>query len=152
MRSTAALTLALLPGLALAYPGATAVSLGSNPVFSHGGNMGVEAESTTVFTAPADQVQVITDVSLGITQTSRSCELSVTVRLKNDLDEVLAEFAIGMPDLYNHPGNTQGYHFVSGLAVNPGQSLVIETERSYRECDASSYRLRYTLAGYRAQP
>jgi hypothetical protein len=106
----------------------------------------------TVFTAPADQIMVITDISLGITQTSRSCELSLMVRIKTDTGAVLGEYGIGMPDLYNHPGNAQGYSFQSGLPVQPTQALVIETESAYRECDTSTYRLRYTLSGYSAQP
>jgi len=146
----------LIPIVALAtpagaYPGGTSVSLGTNPVFAHGGNLGIAA-NTTVFTAPADQIKIVTDITLGLTQTSRSCELSLTVRLKTDEDVVLAEFGVGMPDLYNHPGSAQGYHFQSGLPLAAGQSLIVETETAYQECSSSYYRLRYTISGYSAQP
>jgi hypothetical protein len=140
------------PSVALAYPGATAVSLGTNPVFSHGGNMGIETETTTVFLAPSDQIMVITDIALGMTQTSRSCEVMVAVQFLNDADEVLGEFAIGMADLYNHPGTAQGYHFNSGIPIQPGDSLRLKTTRTYRECGAETYQLRYTISGYKAQP
>ncbi len=135
----------LILGLCLpawSYPGGSAVSLGSNPLFAHGGSVGVNTD-VTVFTAPADQIMVITDIS---------CELSLMVRIKTDTGAVLGEYGIGMPDLYNHPGNAQGYSFQSGLPVQPTQALVIETESAYRECDTSTYRLRYTLSGYSAQP
>ncbi len=146
--------LILFLGLGLpawSYPSGPAVSLGSNPVFAHGGNVGLDS-NVTIFTAPSDQIMVITDVSLGITQTARSCEASLMVRLKTDTELVLAEFGVGMPDLYNHPGNTQGYSFQSGLPVQPGQALIIQTETAYRECSSAYYQVRYTVSGYRAQP
>ena len=148
------LTLLLFFGscTALAYPGTPAVSLGTNPIFSYGGNMGIETETTTVFLAPVDQIMVITDIALGMTQTSRSCEVMVAVQLLNGADDVLAEFAIGMADLYNHPGNAQGYHFNSGIPVQPTDTLRLKTTRTYRECSAETYQLRYTIAGYKAQP
>ncbi len=151
MRLFSVLPFVCWSGLASAYPGGTAVSLGSNPLFSHGGNMG-PTDSSTVFSAPSDQIMVITDVTLGLTQAARNCEMSLSVTLKTSTEDVLAEFAIGMPDLNNHPGTAQGYHFVSGIPILPGQSLVIETTEKYAECSSSIYRLRYTLAGYSAQP
>lgn len=152
MRSLLTALLFFGTSTARAYPGTSAVSLGTNPVFSYGGNMGIETETTTVFLAPVDQIMVITDIALGMTQTSRSCEVMVAVQLMNDADEVLAEFAIGMADLYNHPGNAQGYHFNSGIPIHPADTLRVKTTRTYQECSSDTYRLRYTVSGYKAQP
>ena len=46
---------------AVGYPAGAAVSLGANPLWSHGGMS--NASSAVIFTAPADKDMVLTDLS-----------------------------------------------------------------------------------------
>ncbi len=121
---------------AVGYPAGPAISLGSNPVWSTGGNMG--AGDHIVATATSGDL-IITDIHL-------TTRLGNVVLVKFQLTDgtVLAEF--NGDDIRQFGGMI--HTFASGLRVPNGESLTINWGGYYGASDQYNY----TLSGYYAQP
>jgi hypothetical protein len=120
---------------AVGYPAGAAVSLGTNPVWSIGGDMG--SGTHTVVAADGGDL-IITDISLTSTISSwwgMNVQLSDGTSLANFSGENLP---------------TQSLHrtFLSGLRIPQGQSLNLNWDAAY----GANVEYRYTLSGYYAQP
>lgn len=136
----AALSYVFSSATAIGYPASPAVSIGSNPVWSKGGE--VDGVTISVMDAPSDQDVVITDVVLSFS--NNNC--SSRVEIRTDTGETLAFFRLRQTDEYyrtSEPTSIQ-HSFNSGLPVPAGQTLVLQ---EYGGCDVA-----YTLSGYYAQP
>ncbi len=142
-------TLALGLGFSLAssqaigYP-AGSVSMGTNPVLSAGGV--ISSTTDDLFTAPADQDVVVTDVWL--TTNSRSCsadiQLTTTGGATVSTLKVFSYFYEGTYEATNtHPGSIQ-HSFGSGLPLPAGETL--------RITESGGCSVAYTVSGYYAQP
>jgi hypothetical protein len=129
---------------AVGYPAGSATSLGSNPVIAVGGT--VSSSTAELFTAPADQDVVVTDVWL--TMANRSCSSVVdfvtsagatvsTVKLFSYFYEGTYEAT------HSQPGSVQ-HSFGSGLPLPAGQSLEI--------IESGGCAVAYTVSAYYAQP
>ena len=126
---------------AAAFPQGPSVSYGSNPVLSVGGS--VSSAGTTLFTAPSDQMIVISDLLL--TMNHYSC--SSTISLVTSSGETLA--TVDLHSFYesvNHYSRTNSqptsiqHSFRSGLPISPGDSIEIVESGG---CDVA-----YTVSGY----
>jgi hypothetical protein len=136
----AALSYVFSSATAIGYPASSAVSTGSNPVWSKGGE--VDGVTISVMDAPSDQDVVITDVVLSFSNSN--CYSRVEIR--TDTGDILAFFRLRQTDEYyrtSEPTSIQ-HSFNSGLPVPAGQTLVLQ---EYGGCDVA-----YTLSGYYAQP
>jgi hypothetical protein len=129
---------------AQALPQTQNISLGSNPLFTLGGT--ISNTTTTLFTAPNDQMMVITDIIL--TMNSNSC--GSTLELTNSNATTLSMFKLHS---YNHLGGYRAaqsqvssiqHAFNSGISVNPNDSLDIS--------ESGSCNVAYTISGYYAHP
>jgi hypothetical protein len=146
----ASLGAALTASDAVGYPAGTAVSMGSNPVFSGGGSVD-RSDSAIVLSASADQDMVITDVSLGMFSTDYYCKQVMAVRLLLEDGTVLAQYPV-MMDIYRHGGTfNQTVNMTSGIRLPAGQALWLSTEAGADE-SCGGARVDYTLSGYYAQP
>ena len=120
---------------AIGYPAGGTVSLGSNPVWSIGGDMG--SGSHTVVTA-ADGDLIITHISV-------SSNMGAWWRMKLQLSDGTGLAYFSGEDSHTRPLNRT---LSSGLRVPQGDSLGLNWEANYG--GHSEYR--YTLSGYYAQP
>ena len=120
---------------AIGYPAGASVSLGTNPLWSVGGDM--DSGSHTVVTAE-DGDLVITDISL-------SSNLGGYWHMKLQLSG-----GTGLANFSGEDSHTRPLHrtFSSGLRIPQGQSLTLNWEGAY----GSHPEYRYTLSGYYAQP
>ena len=151
-------TLALGLGLSLAssraigYPAGAVVSMGTNPLFATGGEL--DGGTTTVFTAPAGQTAVITDVIISGNDEDPGCAGHNKITLKSGSD-VVSEFVVGLLK--------EGYSFSlyepivqldlqSGIPLVPGSSLTIDNDAIYNGYCLGSMEVHYTISGYYAQP
>ncbi len=147
------ITMALQARDAVGYPGGTAVSMGSNPVVSVGGEI-TGSSSVSAMTSPTDQALIITDVVLVASDQSSSCRAHTTVYMRAGTEEI-ARFAVGTTyDTRNYSNwapliDTQ---FSSGLRVPPDTELFISTGEDYSGGCSGSLEVVYTLSGYYAQP
>ncbi len=128
---------------AIGYPAGAAVSYGSNPVWSVGGQID-SSGTTVVFTAPPEQDAVITDVY--VTPTCANCSPRVTIDTATDR---LASYRYWQfkdggsnADSVVSP-HTIKQQFQSGVRVPAGEEVSITL---------SSHSVDYTLSGYYAQP
>ncbi len=137
---------------AVGYPAGAAVSLGSNPVVSTGGQLTGSA-STTAMTA-VDSNIVITSVVLSAFDTWSGCGGNSSVILRTETG-VLGRFVVGLPKTNN--GFTRYdpvvmAHFPSGLLVKSGETLTIESiQNDYSSCQDNRMEIEYTVSGYSAQ-
>ena len=136
---------------AIGYPAGPVVSLGTNPVWSTGGDAVGEV---SVLTAPAGQRVVVGDVVLSASGSGpysgsgtryHTCVSVVTASAGG---ETVAKFRLvsvgGVAD-YNSVQPTVITHaFSNGLPVDEGDSLLLNHSGN---CDVA-----YTLSGYYAQP
>ena len=120
---------------AVGYPAATAVSMGTNPVWSRGGS--VDSSSVSRINAPADQDMVVTDLLLS---TPYHVEW-VTLTLEDGTN-------VGRAVLHGHDSDRNAlvfsHQFSSGIRIPAGTYLQID--------DTMNHGLEYTLSGYYAQP
>jgi len=116
---------------AIGYPAGSAVSLGSNPVWSMGGT----PDSTESLTAPADQDMIITDVHFSNTD---GHWLRMEMYL---MGTPVAGFTS------DDTSDRQAVALRSGIRVPAGQELTINFEAYYGLGST-----RYTVSGYYAQP
>ncbi len=137
---------------AIGYPAGSVVSYGSNPVVAIGGTI-TDVGSSTLFTAPADQSIVITDVALGLSiSDSYVCYGRYRVELRTGGGDVLGVYAIGGSEATRHPSESTNISYSSGLPVPPGESLEIQVSEVLRNCSGSASTTTYSLSGYYAQP
>ena len=128
-----------------AYPQGPSVSLGSNPIFSMGGD-----SSGTLLTVPSDQSIVVSDVVLGASGTNNYTHACTgIVNILNNSGTILASFRLSSDTspYYSSQSNMAGqlsHQFGSGILVQPNDSLMIDISG---DCTVS-----YTISGYYVQP
>lgn len=128
-----------------AYPQGPSVSLGSNPIFSMGGD-----SSGTLLTVPSDQSIVISDVVLGASGSgSNRNACTGVVNILNSSNTILASFRLSSDTspYYSSQSNIAGqlsHQFGSGILVQPNDSLSIDI--------SGNCTINYTISGYYAQP
>ena len=131
---------------AIGYPAGAAVSLGTNPVWSVGGNPG-STDTITALTAPSDQAAIVTDVAITAIGYNGSYSCTSTISLLDPDGTSHASYRVasntGPYSQAITPSNIV-QSFSSGVAVAPGDTLRISVSGT---CTVS-----YTLSGYYAQP
>jgi hypothetical protein len=120
---------------AVGYPAGAAVSMGTNPVWSTGGDMGPGSHAAV--TATGGDL-VITDVSLSSNRGGWW-----RMRLLRADGTSIANFS--GEDSHSRPLNRT---FSSGLRVQEGESLTVNWEGAH----GNDENYRYTLSGYYARP
>lgn len=147
-------TLTVHATAAHSYPAGSAVSAAVNPVVSVGGYLD-GSTSIDLFAAPADQVLIITDVTLSLANAGPSCGGAMDVSFTTG-GTTIAAYGLGHPreGVSNSkllPLIVQSFR--SGLPVAPGQTLSINSTQLWQGyCSADKLRVYYTLSGYHAQP
>ena len=140
---------------AIGYPAGAAVSLGSNPVVSKGGQM-EGSDSATALTVPGDSSLVLTSVLLSAFDSYAGCMGNSSVVISDGTDD-LARFVVGL----GRPGHSSfsNYepvlvaNFPSGIQVPAGATLTLTSTQNYQSsCEASTLKIEYTVSGYYAQP
>ena len=121
---------------AVGYPSGAAVSVGTNPLWTYGGE--TSGFSTTVFTAPADQDMVLTDLSL-----STDYDYDIAPRLTLDDGTELGYWVINGSRAASHTSGAVNFAMTSGIRIPQGQSLVFYP---------SGATVRYSFSGYYARP
>jgi len=148
----ALVTWSISPHDAAGYPATSAISTGSNPVLAHGGRLSYSGDEQTVFTAPADQDIVVTDVVLSGANTTYDCRGQSRVTLTTPSGGTLASFAVDQrAQVYTQTGIITA-HYGSGLPVSAGESLTIHTDSGFASCPTSYHYVDYSISGYLAQP
>ena len=154
-----ALASSLCLGQANAYPTGGAVSFGANPVVSTGGTA-YSGSPVLLFTAPADQDLVLTDVVL-TSFSQASCKRSHHTTLKLDSGDTVASFETNSSfakqyyDYVSSSGLSVQQTFSAGLVVSAGSTLTIEVTQTnqFGTCSSdTSYGVRYTISGYHTRP
>jgi hypothetical protein len=144
-----------LGGEAGAYPAGAAVSRGANPVGAWAGYV-ERSGSTTVFTAPADQDFVVTDVILIPEFTSLGCRAIARVELTLSTGERVGRYTLGWTasvngDQFSIPSHV-AVQYSSGIPVLAGTSLtMLVTDLETYAC-LPTWGVNYNLSGYHAQP
>jgi hypothetical protein len=99
---------------------------------------------------------VVTDLGLGFGGTSRTCDAELTVTLTDSSGANLADYILVRPEFgysyASHSGQITTVQMNSGIPLSPGQTLRMQTTFLNRDCSSSVHQLRYTFAGYYAQP
>jgi hypothetical protein len=136
---------------AVGYPAGAAVSMGTNPVFSVGGQLS-GGDSETLSIGADDQAAVITDVILTATDRYTSCRARSRVILE-DSTSTLASFGVG-----HNSNSSSGLDSVlaslqSGVRIEPGIAVTITSVELHEySCHGSNMEVEYTVSGYYAQP
>ena len=139
---------------AVGYPAGT-VSLGSNPIFSSGGNLnGTDSINLSALVSPGSAL-VITDVILSVSDEYSSCFGNSRVTIREG-STTLASFAVGVS---NDDRNRGMYNpnlvstLRSGILISPGVAPTVAVESlSEGSCEDGSMGVEYTVSGYYAQP
>ena len=121
---------------AIGYPAGAAVSLGTNPVWSAGGEFSSTAY-TEFITAPSDREVVITDFLLSVEHGQ-----SELLFLRLASGEVVGKLLISGAS--HNGGGPVSHTMTSGVRVPAGEELQIKTHWGNT--------IHYTLSGYYAQP
>ena len=130
------------------YPNANAeigpaVSAGSNPLVSVTGST-----SGTLFTAPGDQMIVISDLILTVSGSNgyQPCTASVAItsQASGDIATFLMTADTSSNEGSSHSGSTIAHSFAGGLPVPPSDQISISISGN---CSVN-----YVVAGYHAQP
>lgn len=152
-----ALGLAMSTGTAIGYPAGPSVSSGSNPIVSSGGLV-YAGESTTVFTAPADQDVIVTDVLLS-SNSSGQCLRAHQSTLTLSSGTVVGKFDTSSSwikqyyDWDSSAGLSVNHTYGSGLRVPAGESLSLSaTQTSAGGACSGTYGVAYSLSGYHSRP
>jgi hypothetical protein len=139
---------------AIGYPAGAAVSLGSNPVVSAGGQL-VGSDSATPLTAPSDSSLVVTSVILSASDTTSNCMANSSVTLSDGTDD-LARFAVGLSRPSSYYSNHQPImvaNMPSGIHIPAGETLTMTSLQNFNEsCSGGHLNIEYTVSGYYAQP
>ena len=148
--------LALLVGSsdAIGYPSGPVVSMGSNPVATYAGVLN-QGATEALMSAPSDQDFIITDIVMGVGDTTYTCRSQIRISLSTPGGS-LGEFVLGTTSDPRGWGTTEKQLVASlqtGLRVGAGDSLSISTERRYESgCNSAGPILSYVLSGYYASP
>ena len=145
---------------AIGYPAGSAVSLGSNPVWSTGGSV-VAGSVAEIISAPDEQDLILSDVLLA-SSTTANCKrshqtvLSIDGSLIGDFETSSSYGGSGYHESASDGGAMVSHAFSAGLRVPAGQTLEITVSETwafakYGSC-SSGGEVRYTLSGYYAQP
>jgi hypothetical protein len=126
-----------------AFPQGPSVSYGGNPLFSQGGT--ISNSTSSIFTAPSDQIMVVTDLLLSMNSDDCQSFLDITLsgtslgsfKLHSNLHYDGDKAAQSQPSTIQHAFN-------SGISVPVGETLEIT--------ETGSCSVAYTLSGYYAQP
>lgn len=111
------------------------VMSGTNPIVSKGGTRSYNAAAETLFTAPIDQVLIITDIDFTVYYGSDGCYPT----LSTSSGEVLGSWFVRQDE-------NMVISKSSGLLVPAGESLIISGS-----CNGyTSQRLYYSISGYYA--
>ena len=147
---------------AVGYPAGAAVSMGANPVWSVGGQLGADASISLDSIGAAGADSIVTDAVFSIDRFNGDCYGTLAIEATVD-GESVGEFSLHVPGFSNQGRHTYGHGFFkggggptiapisfrSGLRVPSDGTLTLNTVR-YGGC--SDILLRYTLSGYYAQP
>jgi len=143
---------------AIGYPAGAAISKGANPVWSTGGDA-TRSSTSSVFTAPADQDVVVTDIGIDFKVKDPTCMMTVVATFKIEgSDTVLSKRSVSMnwwSNSYAGQGQTFDVAMNSGLRLPAGETLSLVTSSELWDSCESGARtndLVYTLSGYYAQP
>jgi hypothetical protein len=128
------------------YPNANAeigptVSTGTNPLVHATGSA-----SGTLFTAPSDQLIVISDVILTASGSNgyQPCTSSVLISSQNgDFARFLLTADTSSNEGSSHPGTTISHSFAGGIPVEPSEQVSISISGN---CSVN-----YVISGYHAQ-
>jgi hypothetical protein len=137
---------------AAGYPAGSVISTGSNPIVAMGGRLAYSGDSHTLFTAPADQNIVVTDVVLTGVSTTYDCRGQSRVTLATDSTSNLANYSVDQRAQSNSRAGAIVMHYESGLPIPAGESLYIQTEGNYQSCGTYHHHVDYSVSGYLAQP
>ena len=127
-----------------AFPQGPSVSYSQNPVFSEGGV--ISNSTNSLFTAPADQKMIVTDLLLSMAHNSCSATITITTSSGNTLGSFKLHSNLHYDSdkaAQSQPSSIQ-HAFNSGLPLSAGETLNISESGS---CDVA-----YTFSGYYAQP
>ncbi|MAA78832.1 MAG: hypothetical protein CL916_06195 [Deltaproteobacteria bacterium] len=109
------------------YPNASAepsINLGSNPLVSAAGN-----SSGVLFTAPSDQLIVVTDIIITASGSNSYHPCVSTVSMTTSTGTTLAQFQItadtNASESSSHPGGNISHSFVGGLPVMVNEEVSI---------------------------
>jgi hypothetical protein len=163
-------TLALGLGFSLAsseaigYPAGSAISFRDNPVVSIGGTAYSDEAAKILFTAPADQDLIITDVVLSSTSNLK-CQRTHKTEISTSSGDVLGQFETssgytrtwGSSWGASSDGRAIAHSYEAGLRVAAGDTLlvgVVQTDLyTVDGCGSvGSYGVRYSVSGYHSQP
>jgi len=143
---------------AVGYPATSAISYGSNPVWSAAGRL-VDDDAPVLISVPVDQEVVVTDVQLGMSD--QDSDFNCMTKWTVDLQEGSETFGTWALQQYRHysdgdswtPGVQQvDASYTSGLRVPAGTSLTLTANKLYEmDCSGDAY-VHYTVSGYYAQP
>jgi hypothetical protein len=138
---------ALLCTPAFAIPGPS-VSYGANPVWAVGGT--VQNTSSTIATAPSDQVLIVTDLLLSMTEASCSSTLSI----ETSGGDTLGVFRLVSRKWSWHGsyGNTGNYTQPSSVEHSFGSGLPIPLSQDLYLTESGNCDVAYTVSGYYAEP
>jgi hypothetical protein len=148
--------LGVVPRPALAYPGGTAISSGSNPVRSAAGrlNLATETTATDVLSAPADHDLILTDISLGVPMSSASTSYSGYAEIQGSDGVKYGVYTLtsGRVEIYGTPVGSVQFAGRTGLRIPAGVSISVNWVFTFNSHSVSNYLFTYTLAGYLAEP
>ena len=151
------LGLTLSTGTAIGYPAGSSVSYGSNPIVSSGGLV-LSDESTSLFTAPADQDVIVTDVLLS-SNTNIYCMRAHQSTLTLSSGTVVGQFDTSSPWAKQHydwdssAGLSVNHTYGSGVRVPAGETLTLSASTSWSVGSCSGeYGVAYSISGYQSQP
>jgi hypothetical protein len=152
-----ALGLALSTSTAIGYPAGPSVSYGSNPIISSGGVVYPD-ESTSLFTAPADQDVIVTDVLLSSSSNSycmRAHQSTLTLSSGTVVGkfDTSSSWAKQYSDWTSSPGLSVNHTYGSGVRVPAGETLMLSASTSWNVGSCSGiYGVSYSISGYQSQP
>ena len=117
---------------AVGYPAGAAVSMGSNPAWSTGGELEVP-DTVLLVTAPVEYDAMVTDIYLSTNYATQRASLVFS-------DGTLAaKFRVR-----NEPGGDVVHSMTTGIRVPAGETLSLQW--------ANSHKIIYNMSGYYAQP
>jgi hypothetical protein len=129
----AGLGFSLASSQAIGYPGSAAISYGTSPVWSMGGEF--TGAETMIISAPADQDMIITDV-FGASRGSRTVDFFI----EQDDGTKAAAFRSATNNYYYQSPTV--FHMESGVRIPAGETM------NFRSTEG----MLYTLSGYYAHP
>ena len=120
---------------------------------SSGGSISPDSGYTDLFSAPADQDIIITDITASGSTTDTTCATLLLLTVQAGTD-TLGQYTFGV--------DTSGYtwlvppgvdvDYLSGLRVPAGQTARIQAQVQVTKASCSTLDVVYTVSGYYAQP